>query len=49
MTFEARFYGRCADCGDDIEPGDDVRYEDDELIHDDCGTDDSLTVIRRKP
>lgn len=35
--FTARYPGRChADCGDTIEPGDDVVYVDDQLVHDGC-------------
>lgn len=36
-TFPARYKGPCAaDCGSLIEPGEDVRYLDDELVHADC-------------
>lgn len=32
-VFEARYYGRCGcGCGDRIQPGDEVCYEDDELV-----------------
>lgn len=35
--FEARYGGRCAaDCGEPIREGDEVVYEDDELVHADC-------------
>jgi hypothetical protein len=35
--FEARYGGRCAaDCGEPIREGDQVVYEDDELVHADC-------------
>lgn len=35
--FEARFGGRCAaECGEPIHEGDQVVYEDDELVHVDC-------------
>lgn len=37
-VFEARYPGTCGECGDDIDPGDEVCYEDDELIHADCST-----------
>lgn len=33
-VFTARFPGRChADCGESIEPGDDVTYVDDLIVH----------------
>jgi hypothetical protein len=34
-TFEARYAGRCA-AGDPIEPGDEVAYVDEQLVHADC-------------
>jgi hypothetical protein len=35
--FAARYPGHCAaDCGNPILPGETVRYEDNELIHDGC-------------
>jgi hypothetical protein len=34
-TFEARYPGRCA-AGDPIEPGDEVAYVDEQLVHADC-------------
>jgi hypothetical protein len=42
VSFEARYHGRCADCGEHIEPGDRVRYDGGVLVHDDC--DDTITV-----
>lgn len=37
MTFAARYPGRChAGCGESIEPGDLVRYEEEALVHVDC-------------
>ncbi len=34
--FQALYYGRCL-CGDPIEPGDSVAYdEDDDLVHEEC-------------
>lgn len=37
LAFPARYDGVCAaDCGTRIHPGDPVRYEDDELVHDEC-------------
>jgi hypothetical protein len=35
--FNARYPGRCeGDCGGEIEPGDEVSYVDDQLMHTDC-------------
>jgi hypothetical protein len=34
--FTAKFGGTCASCQDDIEAGDEVMFDDDELIHADC-------------
>jgi hypothetical protein len=35
--FEARYRGHCGICDDDIEPGDDLVFEeDDSLVHADC-------------
>lgn len=37
MTFTARYAGRCAaDCGEQITPGDEVEFVDDQLVHDGC-------------
>lgn len=37
MSFEAKYHGHCAnDCGDRIEPGDQVEYIGDELVHGHC-------------
>lgn len=38
-TFTARYRGRCAECDDEIEPGDEVAYADDDLVHEDCHPD----------
>ena len=35
-VFTATFPGRCSECGEQIEVGDDVQYVDDELVHEDC-------------
>ncbi|OBY33489.1 hypothetical protein [Mycolicibacter kumamotonensis] len=36
-TFAARYTSECANCGIDIQPGDQARYdEDDEVVHVDC-------------
>lgn len=38
-VFAAKYYGPCAgDCGEKIEPGDSVLYEDGDLVHEDCQT-----------
>ena len=34
--FEARYHSTCAACEEHIRPGEDVRYEDDQLVHDAC-------------
>lgn len=39
MTFTARYPGQCLMCFDAIEPGDEVTYVDDELMHDLCAPD----------
>lgn len=36
-VFKARYRGRCGDCGFSILTGDDVRFDGDDLVHDDCG------------
>lgn len=36
MSFEAKYPGRCAECDDRIEPGEQVTYSDDELVHVAC-------------
>lgn len=36
MSFEAKYRGKCARCGDNITPGDHIEYEDDyrgDLVH----------------
>lgn len=35
-VFSAKYSGRCARCPHRIEPGDDVVYVDDELVHLEC-------------
>lgn len=35
-TFAARYHGTCGSCEEHISPGDDVRFEDDELVHVTC-------------
>jgi hypothetical protein len=37
-VFEARYPGHCYLCDDHIDPGDTVRYDDDELVHNKCAT-----------
>lgn len=36
MTFAARYAANCGHCYGRITPGDDVRYDEDRLVHDDC-------------
>lgn len=51
--FQARFYGSCPVCGDDIDPGQLVRYEeDDQLVHAepaDCNADESTPPREQAP
>ena len=35
-SFTAAYYGRCGICQDQIEPGDECHYVDDEVCHKDC-------------
>lgn len=35
-VFEAKYPGRCGECDRSISEGDDVTFEDDELIHAKC-------------
>lgn len=37
--FAARYRGECASCGWEIDPGQPVRYDGDDLVHDDCDGD----------
>jgi hypothetical protein len=37
-VFTAAFPGVCAECGDEIEPGDEVQFAGDVLVHEDCNT-----------
>lgn len=39
-TFQARYRGRCLACDDQIEPGDDVCYDEDDLVHAECADED---------
>jgi hypothetical protein len=34
--FEARYHGTCPACDEAIKPGQQVRFDDDALVHDDC-------------
>lgn len=43
-TFVARYPGRCDGCGERIHAGDEVKYDDQDVIHADC--DESTTVER---
>lgn len=36
MTFQAKYAGRCVACGERINEGDWVTYEDDFLVHANC-------------
>ena len=41
MTFDAKYHGTCGDCGDRIEPGDQIGYDDtDTIVCADCLRDD---------
>jgi hypothetical protein len=40
MVFEARYAGRCGNCGEAIAAGDSVRFEEDVVVHDICDTSD---------
>lgn len=42
MTFEAQYEGRCP-AGDEIEPGDEVEYFDDLVVHSAC-----VSVLRTR-
>ena len=44
VSFEAKYLGKCPHCGDRINPGDEVEYAGDDLIHTDC--DEAETVER---
>lgn len=37
--FPAMYPGTCGECGGEIEPGDDVQFVGDDLIHEDCNPD----------
>lgn len=37
-TFRARYPGRCGNCDEPIEPGDEVTYVDEDVVHADCDT-----------
>jgi hypothetical protein len=36
MTFTAKYFGRCGICDEDIDPGDECDYDDDEVCHAEC-------------
>jgi len=38
-TFTARYHGRCGNCDNAIEPGDEATYSDDEVVHAGCAGD----------
>lgn len=47
-VFEAMYHGRCAVCDDEINEGDEVTYDDDELVHVECASVPDLTIIHRR-
>lgn len=36
MAFEAKYHGTCGSCQEKITPGQQVKYVDEALVHDDC-------------
>ncbi len=36
MTFAAKYPGRCPRCGEFIKPGDEVEFDDLDVVHADC-------------
>lgn len=46
-TFEAKYPGTCQECGGEIEPGDEVVYLEDKLVHADvtCSAQRESTVV----
>lgn len=36
LSFEARYHGTCGSCDGPIKPGQQVRYDDNVLVHDNC-------------
>lgn len=38
MTFTACYHGACHACGEHVNPGDQVTWVDDEIVHTDCDT-----------
>ena len=49
MSFLARYFGTCRDCGGKIEPGMDVTYVEDVLVHVHCGQVDTVVGYSRAP
>lgn len=47
MSFEAKYRGICASCDETIFPGDEIEYEDDDVIHSHCGGSVPRDVTRR--
>lgn len=50
MSFTAKYDGWCSGCGDRIYEGDEVTYEGQRVVHEDCGPDaeeEGLTLISR--
>lgn len=56
-VFAAQYPGRCASCGQRIEEGDQITYEFEEIVHEECASEideshlmgNRLTTIGRKP
>ena len=36
MSFELRWAKECGECGEMMEEGDIVKYQDDEIVHNEC-------------
>lgn len=48
-AFEAQYHGRCAaECGSAIEPGDEVVYVNDELVHVECEGAELRRVVKEE-
>lgn len=37
-VFESKYYSRCTECKDKIEPGDNVLFLSDRIYHEECGS-----------
>jgi hypothetical protein len=49
VSFLARYYGTCRDCQGKIEPGMDVTYIEDVLVHVSCDQVDAIVGYSRVP